>query len=204
MDIQYLYEFTVLADAGNFLEAAERLFISQSSLSKHIKSLEKEFGATLFDRTTRRVSLNDAGHILLPYAKKIVIAENSAKDALRKQQEENTQTLTISSLPVMGQYNITALLADYKREFPKVILHIRDSETVDLKNLLERGKYDLAFMRDTLDDDDSLARIPFAHDTLAAILPITHPLANKEKISLSALKDESFIFLPTHTKISGL
>ena len=55
MDISYFNEFVVLAETRNFWAASERLFIGQSSLSKHIKAMEKELGAPLFARTSRRV-----------------------------------------------------------------------------------------------------------------------------------------------------
>ncbi|VUX15208.1 Hca operon transcriptional activator [Streptococcus pasteurianus] len=58
MDLEHLYEFAVLAESKNFSEAAEKLFISQSALSKHIKSLEQELGVPLFNRENRSATLN--------------------------------------------------------------------------------------------------------------------------------------------------
>ena len=69
MEIEYIKEFVVLAETENYLEAAESLFISQSTLSKHIKIIEKELDVQLFDRTTRKVHLNKYGKMFLKYAK---------------------------------------------------------------------------------------------------------------------------------------
>jgi len=71
MDINYFREFVILAQTGNFMEAAEILFCSQSTLSKHIKKMEREFGVSLFDRTTRNVEISKFGKLLLPYAQQI-------------------------------------------------------------------------------------------------------------------------------------
>ena len=71
MEIEYIKEFVVLAETENYLEAAESLFISQSTLSKHIKIIEKELDVQLFDRTTRKVHLNKYGKMFLKYAKEI-------------------------------------------------------------------------------------------------------------------------------------
>ena len=71
MDISYFNEFVVLAETRNFWAASERLFIGQSSLSKHIKAMEKELGAPLFARTSRRVQLTEFGQLMLPYAQSI-------------------------------------------------------------------------------------------------------------------------------------
>ena len=71
MEINYLREFVVLAQTGNFMEAADLLYCSQSTLSKHIQNMETELGVPLFDRTTRKVALSKFGQLLLPYAKQI-------------------------------------------------------------------------------------------------------------------------------------
>lgn len=65
MEIKYLSEFVTLAKTKNYMEAADILYISQSSLSKHIQSIERELGVTLFDRSTRRVKLSADGNLLL-------------------------------------------------------------------------------------------------------------------------------------------
>jgi len=65
MEISQLKEFVVLAETGNFLEAADLLYSSASSLSKHIKSMETELGVLLFERTTRKVKISKYGLILL-------------------------------------------------------------------------------------------------------------------------------------------
>mgnify|MGYP000270200484 CR=1 FL=1 len=70
MELSYIREFVVLAETGNYLEAADALFIAQSSLSRHIKSIELDLGSPLFDRTTRKVVLNGFGQAFLPYAKR--------------------------------------------------------------------------------------------------------------------------------------
>ena len=64
MDINYFKEFVVLAQTGNFMEAADILYSSQSTLSKHIKSMESELGVPLFDRTTRKVKISKYGQLL--------------------------------------------------------------------------------------------------------------------------------------------
>ena len=74
MRVEYLNEFLELAHTENYQEAAENLFISQATLSKHIQALETEFNLTLFDRTTRSVHLSEDGKFLLQYATKIVSA----------------------------------------------------------------------------------------------------------------------------------
>ena len=72
MDIDLLQEFIVLAQSETFLKAADILYISQPTLSRHIKNLEEDLGVALFERTTRSSKLSKYGNMLLPYAKQIV------------------------------------------------------------------------------------------------------------------------------------
>ena len=83
MEINYLRELVVLAQMGNFLEAADALYIAQSTLSKHIKKIESELGVPLFDRTTRKVSISKYGQLFLPYAKQIAEIQDQYTIALQ-------------------------------------------------------------------------------------------------------------------------
>ena len=83
MELSYIREFVVLAETGNYLEAADALFIAQSSLSRHIKSIELDLGSPLFDRTTRKVVLNGFGQAFLPYAKKMVEIQEEYENVLQ-------------------------------------------------------------------------------------------------------------------------
>ena len=86
MNTEYLKEFVVLAETKNFWEASDRLYMNQSTLSKHIKSLENELGVDLFLRTTRRVELTNYGQTFLPYAKSITHFEFEGISAIRSLQ----------------------------------------------------------------------------------------------------------------------
>lgn len=75
MDLNYIKEFVLLANINNFQEAADSLYISQSTLSRHIQTLEKELQNKLFDRTTRTVRLSEFGRFFLPYAQDMICIE---------------------------------------------------------------------------------------------------------------------------------
>lgn len=200
MEINYIKEFVVLAEKENFLEAAETLFISQSSLSKHIQALEKELNVALFDRTTRKVSLSEFGQIFLPYAQKIAHIEADYTTAIFNKREISNYTLTIGSIPSMAQYRITDILAKFKKHHPKVSLNVTQAGSTKLENMLRQQKYDLAFIRQVNDPDDEFIKIPYTIDSLAVILPIKHPLANCQTVSLTQLKEEEFLLLPKRTR----
>ncbi|VBB09544.1 transcription regulator hth lysr [Lucifera butyrica] len=200
MEIDYIKEFVVLAEKGNFLEAADCLFISQSSLSKHIKAIEKELAAPLFNRTTRKVALSEFGQLFLPYAKQIVSIQNEYAAAFFNKLENTRKTLTIGSIPSMAQYNITDVLARFKKSYPTCTLNVIQSGSTKLENMLRQSKYELAFVRQVNDIADEFVKIPYTVDILAAIFPAKHPLAKCKTVSLEQLKEEDFLLLPERTR----
>lgn len=200
MELDYLREFVVLAQTGNFLEAADTLYIAQSTLSKHIKKIESELGVSLFDRTTRKVSISKYGQLLLPYAKQIVALQDQYTAALQNRLAVERERLTLGSIPALAQYKITDLLADFKSSYPQSTLDVVQAGSEELREMLRQGKCELAFIRDTGDQvDDDLVKVPYAVDTMVAVLPATHSLAKWKTIPLRMLADESFLLIEKQT-----
>jgi len=196
MEIQYLAEFVVLAQTENYLEAADTLFMSQSTLSKHIKALERELGVPLFDRTTRRVHLNQYGEIMLEYAKQIADIQYQYTTALNNQTESIKHTIIIGSIPVMAPYHITDEIMEFKKQNKNYSVNLIEGESAQLKDLLRQNKCELAFIRDEdEEDDDEFAKIPYEDDYLVAVLPSYHILANEKEITLEQIQFEDFLFL---------
>lgn len=210
MDTDRCREFVVLAQTCNYLQAAELLFISQSSLSKHIKSLERELGVELFDRSTRRVQLTSQGRVFLPFARRLAETSRDATVALADMHDNTQHVLDIGSIPVMVPYGITAVLHRFENTYPNIRIRITEGEADQLRELLRKKKLDLAFIRewdgdvDHDDTDEEFETIIFAEDELVAILPSAHPLANRPLIRLSELATESFLLLPEGTVMSAL
>ena len=195
MEIDYIKEFVVLAETENYLEAAESLFISQSTLSKHIKVIEKELGVTLFDRTTRKVHLNKSGKLFLQYAKEISHLQYLYKTAFINESNHALHIINIGSIPIMAPYHITDAIMKFKLENTKFSVNLIEGESSVLKDYLRQGKCEIAFIRDENEDEDEFNKVNYEHDTLAAVLPIYHPLANSECLTLEQLQNEDFLLL---------
>jgi LysR family transcriptional activator of glutamate synthase operon len=204
MEIDYIREFVVLAEKGNFLEAADCLFISQSSLSKHIKTIETELGASLFNRTTRKVALSEFGQMFLPYAKQISHIKNEYTTAFFNRLQNISGILMIGSIPSMAQYNITDVLATFKKNHLNSTLNVIQAGSTKLENMLRQNKCELAFIRQVNDVDNEFVKIPYAVDILTAVFPIRHSLAKCQTVSLEQLKEEEFLLLPKRTRPHNL
>lgn len=206
MNTVYVHEFVVLADTLNYMEAADQLFLTQSTLSKHIQALEKSLDITLFDRTTRRVQLSEAGSVFLPYARELDSVQAQCLTALDRYRQDRSLRLSLGSIPIMSQYRISELLSDFRRAHPEITLRIAEEDSQDLISLLHRGQCQLAFLR----TDPEYAPLPeeftairISEDRLAALVSNDHPLAGKDSVPLAELAAEDFLLFQEHSQMHG-
>lgn len=202
MTTEYLREFLTLVDTGNYSAAAEPHFISEATLSRHIKALEEELGVLLFNRLPRRIELTEMGVVFLTYAKMIVASENAGIGLLRDKADSGKSCLSIGIDASLAPYNIVQLLADFHQRHPDIILNLTESRTFTLREDLLAGRIQAAFTFDNKDFRNAeLEYLDFCQDTLVAVLPAAHPLASHKNISLSALHNESILLPPQFTAL---
>lgn len=170
MDIQYIREFVALAKYGNYLTAAEELYISQSSLSKHIITLEKELGFPLFNRTTRKVGLTQYGTTFLPYAQHIIDADAEFRNKVAMMKTEIRDSIQFGVLPAFLAYNVEAALIDFKRKFPQYPYSLVEGSNSMLLKQLKDGSCNVAMIR-TFEDPlpPEYASIPLLQDRISLI-----------------------------------
>lgn len=199
MQIAYLHEFVVLAASASLSEAADKLFLSKSTLSRHLQQLERTLGVPLFLRTSRRMQISSYGELLLPYAREIAAQYDACRQAISTQLRQERQILVVGSLPAMTEYPISAALSAFREENPAYTVQVLEEESYRLKERLLSGACDLAFVREIDDSDDRFCRIPFCRDRLVAVLPQGHPLAEEKTVRLGQQRDELFLTTPEHT-----
>ena len=202
MNTEYIHEFVVLAETKNFWEASERLFMNQSTLSKHIKALENYLGVPLFTRTTRRVELTDYGLAYLPYAKTISDTEYEGLTAIKRLQNIANGLLTLGTFPSMPQYQVTSLISQFQNQYPNVTVRVTEDDPINLKRYLENKTCELVFTRETKADfennflkNEQIKRIPYLKDRLVALIPKSHPLSKEPELTLQELKNENFCLI---------
>ncbi len=192
--IRYLNEFIHLAQTCSFQETAEALFISQSSLSKHIRSLEEELGYSLFDRTTRKVTLSRLGGIFYTYAVKFqALEENLASDIAIAQQETQTR-IYIGSIGDIASYGLYETINQFRSLYPQIKVTVMEEKNPILYDLLQSEKCDFCItdalpMYRTHEFEHSIFHV----DHLIAMFPENHPLSKQESINVTDLKNDGFV-----------
>lgn len=198
MDIQQIQYFLEVVRSRNFSVAAENLYTTQSSVSKNIKSLEKELNIQLFDRTKRQIQLTEAGKLILKDAHSIVQEYDNLIHTISSYQLQKEDTLSIAGIPVMAQYDITGLLTDFQTAHPNIKLQIEESETTHICSQLKNHECDFIFTRKEY-LDTSFESLEFFNDRLAVVVPQDHPLSKKKQISVSELRNENLLLLSKST-----
>jgi LysR family transcriptional activator of glutamate synthase operon len=199
MEVDYLCDFAVIAKLGSFSLAAEEVFISQSSLSKHIMALEKELNVQLFDRTSRKVALSEAGSQILPYANQVFEIKERITRIAAEEVGRQERVIKIASIPVMAQYDITGAIARFQKERPEINLSITEYDQCEILRLLESGECELAFTRKSREESAILEYTTFCKDYLVVVLPRAHRLSAEKALQLQQLENEEFLFLDKRT-----
>lgn len=204
MRMDRLKHFITVAELGSFSAAAEKLYTTQSAVSKQVLALERELEVSLFERTHRRAVLTKEGEIVLRYAQQILGDHRDMLAELRKVQEQEGGKVSIASIPVMRQYGITDLVGRFRKDNTDVTMSVGEMEGGEILSALKQGRYDMAFLRLEQLTDPSYESIPLANDVLTALLPERHELAGMSEISLAQLKDEPFLLLNEGTLLRGM
>src|SRR6187397_3138101 len=135
MEIHQLRYFVAVAEESSFSRAAVREHVAQPSLSQQIQKLEAEMDQRLFDRLPRSVVPTEAGKCLLDYAHKILIEIGDARRCADDLKQGVVGRLVVGAIPTVALYVLPALIANFRRRYPKVIFELFEDTT---ENLAER------------------------------------------------------------------
>lgn len=198
MDLRQLEYFVAIAEEGSFTRAAARVHVVQSAVSAAIKTLERELGATLLDRNSQRVLLTDAGEALLPKAQAVLDAAAEARDAVAQVQGGLTGTVRLGTLTSVALIDLPALLGEFHRRHPGVLVRTNASTTGSLglvEQLLDR-RLDLSFVSLPGDVPNGIVLDELSHSVMDLVVPVDHPLAARDEVSIGDLAGLDFIDSP--------
>lgn len=193
-DLRVLRFFVVIAEERSITRAAARLHISQQSLSTQIRSLETRLGATLFDRSSRGVTLTAVGQILLREAVPLLGSAQRAMDTVAKSARGEELELRVGFLSSLANEVMPPVVSLFTQHHPTVELQIADLPIAELVAGVRSGTLDAAVSRPPLVDD--LNSDLLGSEGVVIALPAGHHLARKRRLRLSELADEQWVMTP--------
>lgn len=193
MELRHLQHFVAVAEDQHFTRAAERLMVSQSGLSSSIRALERELQAPLFVRTTRRVTLTEAGRALLGEAERVLAQVRAAHDAVAAVQGLLRGTLSLGTEQCVAGVHVAKLLTSFRRRHPDVEIRLRQAGSGALAEEIAAGRLDLAFAVRTRPDSDQLRSVPLTSEPMTVLCHPTHHLATAAVVTPEELGGEAFV-----------
>ena len=190
MDRYLLRYFLAVAELGSFSKAAQRVSVTQPTLSVGIAKLEQEVGARLFERTTRRVSLTPAGSKFLQHARRITQEYEAAlREVSDTPQLKRVRAGILSTIPAR---DLERVVAQHARNSSGEALEILDSTERDLANRLSDGRLELAItiLRPGL---ESFAQEKLRNEPYVLFVSANHKLSGVDEIEGGALAGETMI-----------
>lgn len=199
MELRQLEIFLAVADTGSFTAAAESVHLVQSAISVAVRTLERDLGAVLFERTTRRVALTDAGAALVAPARTTLAAAASARDAVEEVTGGIRGTVAVGIMHALPGVDLAALLQRFHQQWPRVT--IRPGTAPDGTAGLVRGvrehRLDLALAAvDPTACPPAIEAHELFREPIRLACPPGHRLSGRERVSLTELRGESFIDVP--------
>ncbi|MFJ2770593.1 LysR family transcriptional regulator [Streptomyces sp. NPDC087300] len=194
MDLQQMRYVVAVAETGGFTRAAERCHVVQSALSHQVARLEKELGARLFERTSRRVRLTAAGEAFLPAARQALDAAERARAEVAAASGQIRGRLTVGAIPTVTAVDLPAVLGDFRLRYPQVRISLRAGASERLVEQVRDGTLDAAFLGVPPGfRPQGVRNRELAHGQHVAVLAPGHPLAARDEVDLGALADELFV-----------
>ncbi|MET7697674.1 LysR substrate-binding domain-containing protein [Streptomyces sp. NPDC005485] len=194
MELRHLQHFVAVAEDQHFTRAAERLMVSQSGLSASIRALERELGSALFVRTTRRVTLTEAGRALLGEAERILAQVRAAHEAVAAVQGVLRGTLALGTEQCIAGVHVAGLLAAFRRRHPDVEIRLRQAGSGALAEEVAAGRLDLAFAVRTQADTEQLRSVSLTSEPMTVLCHPTHRLAAADAaLTPEELGGEAFV-----------
>ena len=192
MDFQSLNIFIQVAELNSFTKAAEKLGYSQPTISFQIKQLEKELNVQLFDRIGHTITLTDEGKLILKYAQNICnMSQEMIKSTTSRYEAHGNIRIGMGDslcLPLIAKQ-----FDSFKNKYPNVSLTIITDSTDKLFNYLNHNEVDLICTLDSKVHDISYVVVDEEEINVHIVVASSHPLANKSKVTMNDLLNESFL-----------
>ena len=192
MDIRHLSCFVEVARQQSFTKAAQKLNVTQPSISKMIKTLEEELDVTLFYRSSKNAVLTDAGKAVLRPAITILNSFNNLSVELSNVIHLKKGNLTVGIPPMVGVCFFSEIIYKFKERFPNITLKLIEVGSKQIERDIEEGSLDIGVISLPL-RDKNISIMPFIAEPMHIILRKDHPLAANPVIQYQELEKESFI-----------
>ncbi|SFG41944.1 DNA-binding transcriptional regulator, LysR family [Halobacillus alkaliphilus] len=192
MDIRHLQYFIEVARFSSFTKAADHLFISQPTISKMIKNLEADLGVELFERSRKKITLTDAGRVILAQAEVIDKAFNNLQTELDDLLGLQKGHIRIGLPPIMDADQFIKALGGFHDQYPHITFQLLENGAKKIEDNIIQEELDVGITV-LPTEEERFDYFFLMSEELRVVLPPSHKLSGRKQIYLKELEEESFI-----------
>ena len=192
MDVRRLETFVKVAELRSFSRAAEALFLTQPTVSEHVRSLEDELGVQLLDRLGHGAAPTRAGLLLLDYARRILALAREARQAIDRFQGRMAGQLVVGGSTIPGEYVLPGLIGQFKGKYPDISMSLLIGDSREASAWVEEGRAEIALVG-ACPASRALEAKAVMQDELVVVVPAGHRWAGRAAVTIGELQGEPLI-----------
>lgn len=196
MELRQIEYFIEVAKREHVTEASYHLNVAQSAVSRQIANLEEELGVKLFIREGRNVKLTYIGKIFLEYMQQAIKVIEKGKLEIEEFLDPERGTIRVGFPSSLANYMLPTVISEFRERFPHVQFQLRQGSYRNLIDSVIKGEIELALLGPVPRNEKQLKTHILFLESMVALLPSGHPLANNSSIQLSQLRHDSFVLFP--------
>jgi len=173
-----LQVFLVVAQTQSFTKAAEVLHMTQPAVTFQVRQLEEYFNTRLFDRTHNRISLTEAGQVVQRFAEQISALYAEMENEIKILTNDVSGVLLLGASTTIAEYMLPALLGDFKKKYPQLLIRLTVSNTENIVSMVESNAIDLGVIEAPVNNRNLVVEL-CKTDPLVAVVPCDHPLSKR-------------------------
>jgi DNA-binding transcriptional LysR family regulator len=192
MDLHVLELFCRIVESGSFSKAADAMYLTQPTVSGHIKKLEKDVGIRLLDRLGHRATPTKGGNLLYRYARRILTLRQEAQQALDEFKGGLKGELILGASSIPGGYLLPPLIGPFRARYPDISIVLKVSDSKEIIEAVIDGAYEIGAVGAQF-DDGRLEYQKFAEDEMVLVVPPAHLWASRKSVRAKELPSQPFL-----------
>ncbi len=190
--IQQMESLVRIVEEGSFSRAAKKVFLTQPSMTKHIKNLEESVNARIVNRRNRGIFLTPEGKVLYDCAKKILRLRDEAKEKISRMKENESGSIFIRASTIPATYILPRLLNDFKKLFPDIRAYVQTSDSEETLEMILDDQAEMGFVgKETFDKRLNVESL--WEDSLILAVPADHLWVKKRYVTLDEVSKAPFV-----------
>jgi len=203
MDLQLIRSFVTVAETGSITQAASRLGLTQSALSRRVQQLEEQLGARLFTRSRQGIELTEEGRLALQSGQRLLTSWNDLREQIRLHQGLELGRVRIGGGATAVSFILPSAIARFQSSHPRILFQMKEAGSSEIAEDVLEGRLELGIVTLPVRSGELLSRA-LMDDDIVLVAARDHPLAQGHDLEVAGLTDQGFVGFEAGTALRQL